>query len=595
MLSREITNLARKLVKALSLLALATVAALPALASDTQPPVLTSFTFTPTAVDTATNSATVTVTAQITDNLSGVASSGAEFYSPAGIQRFGCNMSLISGTNLNGTFQCTGTIQAYSEAGTWYVYDVYVEDSAGNQQFYYTSDLQSLGFPTNLQVTSNPDTIPPVLTNFTFTPTSVNTTYGPASITVTAQATDNLSGVQSLGPLFLGPSGGGIERFGCNMTLISGTDLDGTFQCVATIDAYSAPGTWTVSSMYVQDNIENEQIYSTSQLQAMGFPTQLQVTSNPDNTPPVVTSFTFTPAVVNTTTGAATVTVTAQITDNLSGVGGDGAGVLFLSPSGTQRFGCDMTLISGTDLNGTWQCTASAAAFSEAGTWTVSYVFAYDNVGNEQLYYSSQLQSLGFPVQLVVDSGTFAAVASSISPSFYGQPVIFTATVASSNGTKPTGTVNFIDDSTTIGSGMLNASGIAMFTTSSLAVINHSIVAAYLGDSNNPVQDSVALSQVVNQAATTTAVVSSHNPSIVGHLVAFTASVSFANGVAANGDAVEFFDEQGKLGVVAVSNGKATLATSKLTVGNHQIWAEYLGDANLQASRSAKISQRVIQ
>lgn len=595
MSARIIRNLARNFVKALSLLALAVIAVLPTLASDTAPPVLVSFTFTPAAVNTTTSSATVTATAQITDNLSGVAYAAAEFYSPEGIQRFGCVFSLISGTNLNGTYQCTGTIQAYSEAGTWYVDYVYVEDNAGNQQYYYTSDLQSLGFPTNLQVTSNPDTTPPVLTNFIFSPTSVNTTYGPATITVTAQATDNLSGVQSLGPLFLGPSGGGIERFGCNMTLISGTDLDGTFQCVATIDAYSAPGTWTVSYMYVEDNIENEQIYYTSQLQAMGFPTQLQVTSNPDTTPPVVTSFSFTPTVVNTTTGSATVTVTAQITDNLSGVGGDGAGVLFLSPSGTQRFGCNMTLISGTDLNGTWQCTATAAAFSEAGTWTVSYVFAYDNVGNEQLYYSSQLQSLGFPVQLVVDSGTFVAVASSISPSSYGQPVTFTATVASSNGNTPTGTVNFNDDSTTIGSGTVNASGMATFTTSSLAVTTNSIVADYLGDSNNPAQDSVALGQVVNQAATTTTIVSSHNPSIVGHLVAFTASVSFANGVAANGDPVEFFDEQGKLGIVAVSNGKATLATSKLTVGNHQIWAEYFGDGNLKASKSTTINQRVIQ
>ena len=583
----------RNCIRLLFLLLLAVIAALPAFASDTQPPVLGSFTFSPTAVNTTNSSATVTATAQITDNLSGVAYAAAEFYSPEGIQRFGCDFSLISGTNLNGTYQCTGTILAYSEAGTWYVDYVYVEDNAGNQQYYYTSDLLTLGFPTNLQVTSNPDTTPPVLTNFTFSPTSVNTTFGSATITATAQATDNLSGVASLGPLFLSPSG--IERFGCNMTLISGTDLNGTFQCIGTIDAYSEPGTWIVSYMYVEDNIGNEQIYDTTQLQAMGFPTQLQVTSNPDTIPPVVTSFSFTPTVVNTTTGSATVTVTAQITDNLSGVESEGAGVLFLSPSGEHYFGCNMTLISGTNLNGTYQCTATAPAFSEAGTWTVSYVFAIDNVGNEQIYYSSQLQALGFPVQLVVDSGTFASVVSSSNPSSYGQPITFTATVASSNGNTPTGTVNFIDNEITVGSGTLNSSGVATFTTSSLAVTVNSIVADYLGDANNAAQDSVAVSQVVNPAATTTTIVSSKNPSIVGHLVAFTASVSFANGVAANGDPVEFFDEQGKLGIVAVSNGKATLATSKLTVGNHQVWAEYLGDANLKASTSAKINQRVIE
>ncbi len=578
-------------VKALLLLFLAVIAALPALASDTEPPVLTSFTFSPTAVDTTTNSAVITVTAQITDNLSGVAGSGAEFYSPLGVQRFGCNMNLISGTNLNGTYQCTGTIRAFSEPGTWYVSSVYVQDNAGNLQYYYTDDLQSLGFPTNLQVTSNPDTTPPVLTSFTFSPTAVDTSTHSATITATAQATDDLSGVGSLGELFVSPSG--TERFGCDMTLISGTDLNGTFQCTATAPAYSEPGTWTVSYFYVQDNIGNEQMYYTTQLQSMGFPTQLQVTSNPDTTPPVVTSFTFTPTFVDTAVGSAAITVTAQITDNLSGVSSSGA--LFLSPSGTKSFGCNMTLISGTNLNGTYQCTATVAAFSEAGVWTVDYVFAYDNVNNERLYYASELQSLGFPAQAIVDSGTFVAVVSSMNPSSYGQPATLTATVASSNGNAPTGTVNFNDGSTTIGSGTLNARGVATFVPSSLAVASHSIVAAYLGDSNNLAGDSVPLIQVVTQAATTTTIVSSRNPSLAGQRIAFTASVAFASGVAPSGDRIVFFDGQRRLGIVTLSNGTATIATSKLTVGKHKIWAAYLGDTNLQVSKSAKISQRVIQ
>jgi hypothetical protein len=58
-------NLARNSVKTLFLLLLAAIAALPAFAQDTQPPVLTSFTFSPMAVNTTTTSATVNLTAQI--------------------------------------------------------------------------------------------------------------------------------------------------------------------------------------------------------------------------------------------------------------------------------------------------------------------------------------------------------------------------------------------------------------------------------------------------------------------------------------------------------------------------------------------------
>ena len=57
----------------------AVVATFPALAQDTQPPVLTSFSFAPTSVNTTNSSATVTGTAQITDNLSGVGYAAAEF------------------------------------------------------------------------------------------------------------------------------------------------------------------------------------------------------------------------------------------------------------------------------------------------------------------------------------------------------------------------------------------------------------------------------------------------------------------------------------------------------------------------------------
>ena len=310
-----------------------------------------------------------------------------------------------------------------------------------------------------------------------------------------------------------------------------------------------------------------------------------------DTQPPVLTSFTFTPMAVNTTTSSATITLTAQATDDLSGV--SSLDPALTSPSGNNTYGCGMSLISGTYLNGTYQCTITIPAYSEAGTWTVPYVFLGDSVGNVRWYYTADLIALGFPTQLIVDSSTTVVLTSSVDPSSYEQSVTFTATATSSNGNIPTGTVNFNDGSTTIGSGTLDASGVTTFTTSSLALGSHTIVAAYLGDSNDPAADSGPLIQTVNQAATTTTMASSRNPSKAGHPVTFTASVTFANGIAPNGDSVEFFDGQGKLGTTTLSNGNATLTTSRLVAGIHQIWAKYLGDANLQTSKSVPIRQGV--
>ena len=310
-----------------------------------------------------------------------------------------------------------------------------------------------------------------------------------------------------------------------------------------------------------------------------------------DTQPPVLTSFTFSPTAVDTTTTSASVTVTAQVTDNLSGV--SGVSLQFLSPSGNQEQQCGLNLVSGTNLNGTYQCVLVMPAFSEAGTWNVSDVFVVDKTGNLQFYFTSDLQALGFPTQLIVDSTTTVILASSANPSEYAQPVTFTATASSTNGTTPTGTVNFNEGSLTIGSGTLDAGGNATFTTSTLAVGNHTIVAEYLGDQNNPAADSVPLLQTVNKAATTTTVTSSRNPSIAGHPATFTASVTFANGIPPDGDTVQFFDGRGKLGTATLTNGAAAFTTSRLVPGLHQIWAQYVGNSNLAASKAIPIRQGV--
>src|SRR5665213_3773490 len=79
--------------------------------------------------------------------------------------------------------------------------------------------------------------------------------------------------------------------------------------------------------------------------------------------------------------------------------------------------------------------------------------------------------------------GTTTAVTSSASPTVFGQSVLFTATVTPVSGTDvPTGTVTFSDGAPSMGTGMLDGSGVATFATTSLSVATHSIVASYGGD-----------------------------------------------------------------------------------------------------------------
>ena len=192
---------------------------------------------------------------------------------------------------------------------------------------------------------------------------------------------------------------------------------------------------------------------------------------------------------------------------------------------------------------------------------------------------------------------TSTTLVSSANPSASGQAVTFTATVgpvAPATGT-PTGTVTFKDGSTTLGSGTLSG-GTATFTTSALAVGTHSITAAYGGDGSFAASTSAALSQVVNQAATSTTLVSSANPSASGQAVTFTATVGpVAPATGTPTGTVTFKDGSTTLGTGTLSGGAATFTTSALAVGTHSITAVYGGDASFAASTSAALSQVVNQ
>jgi uncharacterized delta-60 repeat protein len=96
---------------------------------------------------------------------------------------------------------------------------------------------------------------------------------------------------------------------------------------------------------------------------------------------------------------------------------------------------------------------------------------------------------------------TTTMLASSANPSVYGHSVTFTATVGTAGPLAPTGTVDFYDGATLLGSAVLtNVNGIttATFSISTLPSGTRKIRAIYQGDTDNMSSTSVDLSQVVN-------------------------------------------------------------------------------------------------
>ena len=119
-----------------------------------------------------------------------------------------------------------------------------------------------------------------------------------------------------------------------------------------------------------------------------------------DTAPPTITAFDFTPKSVDVSSAAASISVTATLSD-VSGFASSWNQVHFKSPTGTD-YGAIFTV----NTSGQASATVNIPANSAAGTYTLDFISTRDTVGNNKYYYTADLSALGFPTTLLVTSGT---------------------------------------------------------------------------------------------------------------------------------------------------------------------------------------------
>jgi Bacterial Ig-like domain (group 3) len=256
------------------------------------------------------------------------------------------------------------------------------------------------------------------------------------------------------------------------------------------------------------------------------------------------------------------------------------------TPTGTLKFLDGSTLLTTATLNGSGKATFQTSALL-AGSHSITVVYSGD-----ANFVTSTSSVQGQTVKL---DATTIKLSSSTGSSVYGQSVTFTATVSANSpgsGT-PTGTVTFMDGSTSLGTGTLSG-GVATFSISTLTVGSHSITGVYSGDANFTTSTSSTLTQTVKQSSTTTSVVSSANPSTSGQAVTFTATISVSSpGSGTPTGTATFMDGSKTLGTATLSGGTASFTISSLSIGTHSIKVVYSGDTNFKTSTSAALNQVV--
>jgi len=229
----------------------------------------------------------------------------------------------------------------------------------------------------------------------------------------------------------------------------------------------------------------------------------------------------------------------------------------------------------GVNSQGTATLTTSTLSF---GTHSISAIYGGDtnHAGSTSVVVAQQ----------IVQTAT-SNLSSSLNPSPAGAVVVFSTTVTGIGGIVPTGSVTFADNSNTVGTVSLDATGTATFQTTSLAVGSHTFSANYNGDKNYGATVA-SLIQTVQNASTQISLTTNSNPADYRTPVAISAVVTSNGGVASG--SVSFVDSGTSIGTAILNtNGVATLAISTLAPGNHSIVANYAGDGRALPSSSTPL------
>jgi MBG domain (YGX type)/Bacterial Ig-like domain (group 3)/NHL repeat len=120
--------------------------------------------------------------------------------------------------------------------------------------------------------------------------------------------------------------------------------------------------------------------------------------------------------------------------------------------------------------------STTATPTSPAGTYAIGANVSGTSAGN-------YIATIHPGALAITPASTVTTVTTSGSPATVGANVTFTATVSTTTGVV-SGTVNFSDGTTVLGTATLNSTGVATFATTALAAGSHSITAAFQANTN---------------------------------------------------------------------------------------------------------------
>ena len=254
------------------------------------------------------------------------------------------------------------------------------------------------------------------------------------------------------------------------------------------------------------------------------------------------------------------------------------------APSGTLAFYDGATLLGTVALSVNGRASL-VTAFTSAGTHNLTVHYSGDAVFNGAVS----------PIfaQNVLINPTAIGITAAPNPGVAFGVIGFSATVTSSTGLVPDGTVVFSANGNQIGTVVLQAGHVSM-TTSTLPAGTYTVFAAYAGNATFAAASSTPITLVLAQAPSQTILASSLNPAPAAMSITFSATTT-AGSIVPSGS-LQFLDGTTPMGspVPLSPQGIATYTTTNLSLGTHPITAAFAGNHDLLASTSAVLQQSIV-
>lgn len=246
-------------------------------------------------------------------------------------------------------------------------------------------------------VTHAQDSASPTLQGLRVTPNVIDVSASAVSVAVQADVFDNLSGWNWGYLQFVSPTGG---SYVASFSQLSGTPLNGTVNGSVAIPRYAPAGSYKYD-VVLSDSAGNMRVYGYSDLLASGYSSLLTVNSLSDSLGPTVSALDVQPKVIDSRFGSNLVTVSATMSDDLSGWAW---GYLqFVSPTGSS-FVASLAPIDATGpLTVVLQGSVTIPQYAPFGAYSYDLV-SMDAAGNLRVYHTADLVTMGWNDLLTIQA-----------------------------------------------------------------------------------------------------------------------------------------------------------------------------------------------